>query len=203
MEHEPQAQNCWAPELFYDAANKQYLIFWATTIPGRFPDTDNQSNDGPPAPGRNHRMYYVKTKDFKTFSETRLFYDRGFNVIDAAIVLDKRRYVMFLKNETNKPFLPQKNIRVAFSDRAEGPYGDSSKPITGKAWAEGPTAIKIEGKWFVYFDKYREGTYGLVVSRDLVNWTDQSDKLVVPTRMKHGTVFEAPEEVAAPLIKLH
>ena len=127
MEHEPSAQNCWAPELFYDSANEQFLIFWATTIPGRFPDTDNQSNEGPPAPGRNHRMYYVTTKDFATFSETKLFYDRGFNVIDAAVVQEGRRYVMFLKDETNKPFTPQKNIRVAFSDRATGPYGDSER----------------------------------------------------------------------------
>src|SRR5262245_1608433 len=27
MEHEPTAVNCWAPELFYDAATQQFLIF--------------------------------------------------------------------------------------------------------------------------------------------------------------------------------
>ena len=37
MEHEPAARNCWAPELVYDPAQRQYIIFWATTIPGRFP----------------------------------------------------------------------------------------------------------------------------------------------------------------------
>ena len=42
----------------------------------------------------------------------------GFSVIDAQIVRDGARYVMFLKDETERP--PQKNIRLAFADRAEG-----------------------------------------------------------------------------------
>src|SRR5215217_3259988 len=40
MEKEPTARNCWAPEVVYDPATKQFLIFWATTIPGKFPDTE-------------------------------------------------------------------------------------------------------------------------------------------------------------------
>jgi len=36
MQSEPEARNVWAPELFYDAARKQFLIFWASTIPSRF-----------------------------------------------------------------------------------------------------------------------------------------------------------------------
>ena len=31
-----------------------------------------------------------------------------------------------------------------------------------------------------------------------MNWKDESDKLVVPPGIKHGTVFEAPEEVVQP-----
>lgn len=202
MEHEPDAKNCWAPELFYDEAERQFLIFWATTIPGRFPDTDNQSNRGPPAPGNNHRMYFVTTKDFETFSKTRLFYEHGFNVIDAAVVRGGRRYVMFLKDETNKPFKPQKNIRMAFSDEAVGPYGPPSKPITGDYWAEGPTAVKIDGKWFVYFDKYRQHRYGLIVSCDLMEWTDESDKVRMPKGIRHGTAFRVSEQIAQRLLDL-
>ena len=67
MAHEPTARNAWAPELFYDEAKKQWLIFWATTIPGKFPETDSTGNNG-----LNHRIYYVTTKDFQTFSATKL-----------------------------------------------------------------------------------------------------------------------------------
>ena len=38
MEHEPTTVNVWAPELFYDEPNEQFIIIWASTIPGRFPD---------------------------------------------------------------------------------------------------------------------------------------------------------------------
>ncbi len=41
MEQEPAAQNAWAPELFYDDATGQWLIFWASTVPGRFLETTN------------------------------------------------------------------------------------------------------------------------------------------------------------------
>jgi hypothetical protein len=202
MEQENGALNCWAPELFYDAADRSYLIFWATTIPGKFPDTDGQDARGPSAPGWNHRIYYIKTRDFKTFSKASLLYERGFNVIDAAIIRDGRSYVMLLKDETNKPFKPQKNIRLAFSQQAEGPYSAPTEPITGSYWAEGPTAIKMGGRWFVYFDKYTEKRYGLIASTDLKKWTDLSDQLVMPTGMRHGTVIRVPEKVAQGLLRL-
>ena len=54
MEHEPGARNCWAPEIFYDEDSKQYLIHWATTIPGRFPETETLGDDK-----YNHRMYNI------------------------------------------------------------------------------------------------------------------------------------------------
>ncbi|MBN1845689.1 MAG: glycoside hydrolase family 97 N-terminal domain-containing protein [Sedimentisphaerales bacterium] len=190
MEHEPGALNCWAPEWFYDEAEKQYLIFWATTIPGRFGETDNQ--DG----GKyNHRMYCVTTKDFVTFSETRLFYDQGFNVIDATIVRDDGRCVMICKDETNLPFTPQKNLRLAFADRAAGPYGQAGGPITGDYWCEGPSAIRIADEWIVYFDKYRKHAYGAVASGDLEHWRDISQKVAFPRGARHGTVFTVLEAV--------
>lgn len=201
MEQEPAAKNCWAPELYYDAETGKYLIFWATTIPGRFPETDNQSNQGPPAPGNNHRFYYTSTTDFQHFTKTAIFYNQGFNVIDATIQQAGDRYVMFLKNETNKPFTPQKNIRMAFSDRAAGPYGPPSPPITGDYWAEGPTAIIIGGVWHVYFDKYRQGKYGVVTSSDLQHWTDQSAKLNMPDGIRHGTVLQISERRARQLLR--
>lgn len=203
MADEPTAQNCWAPEIVYDDETKEYLVFWATTIPGRHLETDNQSSQGPPAPGLNHRIYYVTTKDFKTFGKAQVLYDRGFNVIDACIVKDGERYLMFLKDETNKPFMPQKNIRIATARSAHGPYGLPSPPITGKYWAEGPTAIKIRDTWFVYFDKYREGGYGLVISKELKRWEDISHQLMLPKGTKHGTVLQVTDEVLRKLLALN
>jgi hypothetical protein len=182
MEHEATALNAWAPEIFYDRKTRQYLIFWASTIPGRFPETEKSGDDK-----YNHRMYYVTTKDFRKFSETKLFYNQGFNVIDATIQQDGDRYVMFLKDETRNP--PQKNLRVAFSNNATGEYSKPSPPITGNYWAEGPTVLKIGNEWIVYFDKYTQHLYGAVKSTDLTNWTDISDKIKFPKGTRHGTAF--------------
>jgi Glycosyl hydrolases family 43 len=194
MKDEPTARNCWAPEIFYDAGSKEYMIYWATTIPGRFMKGDTAGDDK-----YNHRLYYVTTKDFKTFSKTKLLYDQGFNVIDATIQKEGKRYIMFLKDETKKP--PQKNIRIAFSDKLTAGYGTPSSPITGNYWAEGPTTIKIGGNWIVYFDKYTQHMYGAVSSPDLKNWTDISDKISFPAGTRHGTVFAITKKELAVLLK--
>lgn len=189
MAHEPDALNCWAPELFYDEATGEYLIFWATTIPGRFPDTDGQSNEGRSPRGLNHRIYSTKTRDFRTFSPTRLFYDHGFNVIDATIVRDGKRFLMFLKNETNLPFKPEKNIRMAVASRAAGPYGPPGQPIHGPVWCEGPTVVRASTSWIVIFDRYRERRMGAVRSEDLRVWEDISAQVVFPEGTRHGTAL--------------
>jgi len=197
MEHESGTLNCWAPELFYDDETGTFLIFWASTIPGRFSDTDGQD-------GRkyNHRMYITTTRDFQDFSPTRLFYEHGFNVIDAAVFNAGDRYAMVLKDETNSPFPVQKNVRIAFADHAAGPYGPPSDPITGDYWAEGPTPLRVGDQWLVFFDKYRDHEFGIVVSKDLQNWTDQSERLTMPDGVRHGTAFAAPAEVVERLLKL-
>jgi beta-xylosidase len=183
MEHEPNARNTWAPELTYDEKNKEYMIYWATTITGLYPETQSEEENA-----YNHRMYYVTTKDFKNFSDTELLYEPGFNVIDATIVKDKKRYVMFLKDETREP--AEKNIKVAYSKNLTGPYSAASAPITGSYWAEGPTTLKLGNKWIVYFDKYTEHQMGAVESVDLKYWTDISEEITFPEGMRHGSIFE-------------
>ncbi|MGZ8557519.1 MAG: glycoside hydrolase family 43 protein [Chitinophagaceae bacterium] len=193
MMEEDSARNCWAPEITYDLKKKQYLIYWATTIAGKYPaDTAVEK-------GYNHRMYYVTTKDFKKFSKAKLLYDKGFNVIDASIVADGNRFIMFLKDETRNP--TQKNIRIATSNNLNEGYGKPSAPITGQYWAEGPTAIMNGDQWIVYFDKYRDHKYGAVASTDLLTWTDISDKIFMPQGIRHGTVFTITKSELDVLLK--
>ena len=194
MMHEDSARNCWAPEITYDKKKKRYMIYWATTIAGKYPADRSVEN------GYNHRMYYVLTKDFINFSGTKVLYDKGFNVIDATIVSDGKRYVMFLKDETRIP--PQKNIKIASSKKLNDGYNSASVPITGDYWAEGPTTLKVKGDWIVYFDKYRDHKYGAIISSDLTNWTDISDKISLPKGIRHGTIFKISKKELEPLLKL-
>ncbi|MDC0916711.1 glycoside hydrolase family 43 protein [Flavobacteriaceae bacterium] len=188
MEHETEARNCWAPELFYDTDSKTYLLFWATTLPGRFPETDALGDDG-----YNHRMYATTTKDFIDFSETKLFYEPGFNVIDATILKTKDAYRMFIKDEALLPE-PKKNIRIATSDKLQTQWSPPSEPIT-QNWVEGPTVMQFNDHWIVYFDRYTEGKMGAVRSSDLKTWTDISDQIQFPEGTRHGTIFNVKESL--------
>ena len=186
MEGDPAAKNVWAPELFYDAVRAQWLIFWATTIPGRFPETES-SGDG------NHRIYCVTTKDFQTFSQTKLFYDGGFNVIDAMILPALGKYYLVVKDETKNPV--KKHIRLAVSEHAEGPYSKAGPAISGD-WVEGPSGIQIGNEYYIYFDHYGNPKYyGGIKSTDMEHWQEVSAAMSFPKGFRHGTVLRVPAAV--------
>ena len=190
MEHEATAKNSWAPEMAYDPESKDYIIFWATTIPGRHADIADSEREK----GLNHRMYCTKTKDFKTFSPTEMFFNPDFSVIDATIFPKKNKFYMFLKNENPNP--PQKNIRITVAENASGPYPlNVSEPITGNYWAEGPTALQVGKYVYVYFDKYTEHKYGAVRSKNMKDWEDVSDRVSFPKGVRHGTAFKVSSSV--------
>jgi len=195
MAHESNARNTWAPEITVDPFSQTYMIYWATTITGKFPETQSSLENG-----YNHRIYYVTTKDFKTFSDTKLLYDPGFNVIDATILRHENRWIMLLKDETREPV--QKNLKIAFADELKGPYSKASEPITGNIWVEGPTALLKNGRWTVYFDKYRDHKYGAITSVDLMNWTELSDKISLPKGIRHGSILEVTENEYQELQKI-
>jgi beta-galactosidase len=196
MAHEPTAKNCWAPEIVYDPENKNYIIFWATTIPGRHSDVAGSETEK----GLNHRMYCTTTADFKEFSPTKMFFNPDFSVIDATILPKNKKFYMFLKNENPNP--PEKNIRMTVSEHASGPYPTNvSAPITGKYWAEGPTALEVGEYVYIYFDKYRDHKYGAIRSKNLKDWEDVSDKIIFPKDARHGTAFKVSNKILKNLIQ--
>ena len=193
MAHEKNARNTWAPEITYDQKSKEYLIYWASTVDGKFTETQSTEEKG-----YNHRIYYTTTKDFNKFKKTKLLYEPGFNVIDASIVKDEKGYTMYLKDETKVPV--QKNLKIATSKNLEGPYTKASEPITGNYWAEGPTATQINGEWVVYFDKYTQKKYG-AVKQTSKGWEDISEQVSFPQGTRHGTVIKVSADVIAALKK--
>ena len=183
MEHEPTTVNVWAPELFYDEPNDRFIICWASTIPGRFPDNGEPHDN-------NQRMYYVTTRDFEEFSPAELFFDPGFSVIDCVIVRDGDRYVLVLKDNSR----PTRNLRVAFGDSPVGPWRDVSPAFTDQ-FTEGPSVAKVGNDWLVYYDAYRQGSYGAARTRDFQIFVDATDETSFPEGHKHGTVIVVPQSV--------
>jgi len=152
-----------------------------------------------------HRLYAKTTTDFKEFSDTKLFYDGGFSVIDGMIAHDKAndRYVMVVKDETRYP-AAKKNLHMVFSKSAAGPFSEIVGPIAGPGaaqrseWVEGPTLIKIGNLWHLYFDSYtRPQHLSVMTSPDLKEWTDKTAAAKFPAGGRHGTVFAAPKSKVA------
>jgi hypothetical protein len=178
MQHEPTTVNVWAPELFYDEPHGRFIICWASTIPGRFPDHLEPHDN-------NQRMYYTTTRDFQDFEPTQLFFDPGFSVIDCTIVRDADRYILVLKDNTR----PQRNLRVAFGDSPVGPWRDVSAPFT-QQFTEGPSVLKLGKQWIIYYDAYQAGHYGAAITTDFKVFSDVTDRVSFPTGHKHGTVVK-------------
>ena len=172
--------NVWAPELFWDDVKKQTVIIWASCIPGKFPDGQEDHKN-------NHRLYYTTTKDFKKFTPTKLMIDPGFSCIDATLVKQgKDDYVMVLKDNTR----PERDIKVAYAKTPYGSWSKPSEPFTGKMM-EGPTTVKVKDGWLIYYDRYELKDFGAHFTKDFVTFEDVSNKVSVPNLHKHGTIFEA------------
>jgi hypothetical protein len=190
MKNEPTVVNVWAPELFYDDATAQFIIVWASTIPFRFEKGVEEENN-------NHRLYYTATKDFKTFTDTKLFYDPGFSSIDAEIVqLSNEKYVLVLKDNTR----PERDIKVAFASSPLGPYSKASAAFT-QNYTEGPTVAKLRNKqWLIYYDAYREKIFGARKTSDFIHFIDATKEIDVPKNHKHGTVLMVSRKTIKKLI---
>jgi hypothetical protein len=200
MANEPGTLNAWAPEIAWDGKRREFLIFWSSTVPGKFPAGEGQG-DGK----YNHRIYATTTKDFATFTPTRLFYDPGFSVIDATFLHTHGRDWLLVKDETRNP--PKKYLQLAGADGVQGPFGQLSVPITPPGlWTEGPTALQIGADTIIYYDAYTARHYGALRARggDLTRWEDVTAQMHfpdegAPLRMRHGTAIAVPKQVMAAL----
>lgn len=198
MAHEKNVRNTWAPEIVFDNDTNTFVIFWSSTITGKFEETAGASEEN-----YNHRIYFTTTKDFKEFSPTALLYDPGFSVIDATFLTFNQQLYFIVKDETRFP--PKKYLQIAKAKSYTGPFEKLSDPITKEGlWVEGPTAIQKNEHAIIYYDAYTSRRYGAIRSKDLKNWEDVSSEIHfpdegTPQRMRHGTVIPIPIELFSAL----
>lgn len=173
--------NTWAPELYYDEEEQEYLVVWASNL-----------NNGP------HKLYSFTTTDFDSFTTPQEFYYAGQTVIDGMIARDEANdlYLMAVKDELNG----FKNVWLATSDDAQGPYVRGAKPVIGPGSTiepnavEGPSLIKVGDTWQLHYDAYGNGYLGVATSTDLQTWVNRTAEAKLPStgNPHHGTVFAAP-----------
>ena len=188
MADEPQARNCWAPEVTYSPEDGLFYIYWASTIPGRhspIPGMDKNED------GLNHRIYLTTTRDFAEFSKTRLWFDPGFSVIDTAIIRDEKNgdWIMVLKNENHTPV--EKNIRIVRTKRLADGFPKDVSPSVSPSWVEGPSPLFVGDMLYVYMDFYRAHRYGAIRSADRGRTWEivPGGELSFPKGIRHGTAF--------------
>lgn len=183
-----EVRNCWAPEMIYDDENRQYVIFWASTI------KENGVWKTEPGEKYDHRMYYTTTKDFKTFSPAKIFFDPGHNVIDVTIQKKDGKYYMLYKDERIWP-KAKKELSVAVSDHATGPYLPTGDKPFATDWVEGPAVCPLsDGSYVVYMDAYTRHRYEAKRTRDFRTWEDVTDRISIPKDAKHGSIITVTKE---------
>jgi hypothetical protein len=178
-------EHVWAPETIYDERTRKFMVTWSSPL-----DRDPNAPDP-------HSIYYMLTRDFRSFTPPAVLYSQpGRDFIDATIYKQGDQYLMFLKDEAGD----QKNIRALTSSSLLRWTGPPSEKLTGNYGAEGPSVMERDGRLYLYFDKYGEGTYGALRSTgltDLTNpasWEDISSSVSF-TGVRHGTPIQVPWEV--------
>jgi hypothetical protein len=183
LANEPAALNAWAPALWYEPDHKRWLLFWSSTIPGRFPGDNSGDN------GLNHRIFSSTTTDFKTFTPAKVFFDPGYSVIDATLTQlgSTDDYILIFKDERKTPL--KKYLQTAEAHSVEGPWTNISPPIS-EPWSEGAAIIPVHGGFLAYYDHYRNPQhYGALFTSDFKTWTDATDQITFPAKLRHGSFF--------------
>ena len=182
----PGALNSWAPEVFNDPDRDLYRLIWSSTV-------STGENRGE----RDHRIWSAETEDFRNYSGSSIFFDPGFNVIDATVCREGNTWVMAFKDErgTNVRNSPYKAIRICSSKQDCFSFTDISDTITPPL-TEGPILFRCHGRWMLFYDHYMDGRWGASVSVDLESWIDITKGVKFPAGPRHGSVLEVDEEAS-------
>ncbi|MEV1067947.1 family 43 glycosylhydrolase [Streptomyces sp. NPDC050263] len=181
------AGNTWAPEAYYDSTLGEYVVFWASKLYA------NEAHSG----DTYNRMMYATTRDFYTFSEPKVWIDRGYSVIDSTVIQHDGTYFRLSKDERNNSSSTP-NSKFVFEEKSDSLLDLSWDAVAegiGKGAmnaAEGPLVFKsnTEDKWYAFLDEFGGRGYIPFETTDLASgvWTPVAD-YDLPARPRHGTVL--------------
>ncbi len=183
----PDTRNVWAPEIDWDPMRREWVLFWSSS-----PKTDAQGN----------RIWAANTTDFNDFTKPRIFFDPGYEVIDATMFNEDDKHYLVYKDQTREPLRYQ--VRYATGPSVEGPWTPVRGPIT-ESWSEGPSVLHIGDDYVVFYDHYRApgARYEAVQSRDWIHWKNIDDSIGFPDHCKHGSFLRISAIEAARLEGRH
>lgn len=193
------AGNTWAPEAHYDEKIGAYVVYWASKI-----YADNDPNH---TGGTHNKMMYSTTRDFRTFTEAKVWNDPGNSVIDSTVIKEGDSYYRFTKDEGQVSgcldIMQEKSSDLLAVDLpATNPrnwtlMGNCIGKKAGTGGVEGPTIFKsnTEEKYYLFVDEFGGRGYIPLESTSLENpnWK-LSTNYELPRAPRHGTVLPVTKE---------
>ncbi|GAA2154378.1 MULTISPECIES: glycoside hydrolase family 43 protein [Glycomyces] len=189
----PEAGNTWAPEAVWDPEQEAYLVHWSSKL---YADAAHEGES-------YNRIMYATTRDFREFSEPRVWVDRGWNTIDATVIGHEGVHYRFLKDERGRDGEAPHGKSV-FSETAASLTAADWKPLAEGiglgtiAQGEGPLVYKsnTEEKWYLWIDEFTSGRrYVPFETTDLASgqWMPCRDHRL-PKDPCHGVVLPVTAE---------
>ena len=178
----------WAPEVFFDEENGEYLIHWGSTV-----KKDNY---------KHMSIYCSTTKDFETFSKPKLYFSKDNEILDSHIQKVGDTYHLFYKNAQS----PSMNMH-AVSKSLYGPFQNDEafeeymNTFEKPGSYEAPTVYTLpDGRWCLMLDffgceKSKMGYVPFVSSKQGdSNFKRADEEFSFPYGFKHGRVLEITRE---------
>ena len=81
-----------------------------------------------------------------------------------------------------------------------GPWTNISKPFS-VSFTEGPSILKMDDQWLIYFDSYQKKIYEAVQTKDFKSFENITTNVQVPAGHKHGTILPVKRKWVNQLIK--
>ena len=201
----PENAGCtWAPEFIYDESTGEYVVYWSAT------SIELDENGEIAQEYENHTIYYAKTRDFRTFTDAKVYHSGGkmedgtpIKVIDSTMIENDGTYYRYTKNEMNGTIMVDKSDAIlgTFTE-IDSDTLSSDVPATVGA-VEGPIIFKMNEKtedgkdqWCLMVDRFARGQgYYPLITTDLDSgeFTMLSDdEFSMPTdvhKYRHGYVM--------------
>lgn len=187
------AGNTWAPEAYYDDDLGAYIVFWASSL---YAETDTAHTGS-----TYHRMLYVTTRDFITFSDPVIWQDAGMSRIDSTILKSNDVYYRFTKDEGASgtgcsDIIQERSTSLRATLDSWTIVATCIGKNAGTSAVEGPTAFKsnpndVNGdKFYLFVDEYGGRGYIPLETADIANpaWK-VSSSYNLPSSPRHGTVL--------------
>jgi hypothetical protein len=181
------AGNAWAPEAIYNPATGDYVVYWAT----------NSARNGV----TKHRIWYVRTSDFRTFTAPQLYIERGGSqgIIDTQIIevpnsVGGYRYYR-ASADGHITIEASNSVLGSWTTLGNLSHMGISNGTGGGNVVEGPMWAQFNGRneWALWLDQFATGRgYMPITSTNLgstQNFRTRSDYSLGSSRKRHGSIL--------------